>query len=155
LGDSRWGLEGGRERMYNYRELRVWQAGMELAKDVYVLTRAFPSHEMYELTSQLRRAVASVPANIAEGHTRDSTKEFLRHLAIARGSLAEVETFLLLSRDLGYCECEAVTTLLKRCEEESKMLNALQQSLRKRLNSQGQSPTPKPQSPIPNPQPLP
>jgi four helix bundle protein len=133
-------VEEGGATMYNYRELRVWRAGMELAKEVYLLTREFPGHEMYGLTSQLRRAVASVPANIAEGHSRDSTKEFLRHLAVARGSLAEVETFLLLAQELGYASGEFLATLLKKCEEESKMLNALQQSLKKKLNSTPKSP---------------
>jgi four helix bundle protein len=134
------GVEKGGAGMYNYRELRVWQAGMELAKEVYLLTREFPGHEIYGLTSQLRRAVVSVPANIAEGHSRDSTKEFLRHLAVARGSLAEVETFLLLAQELGYASGEFLTTLLKKYEEESKMLNALQQSLKKKLNSPPESP---------------
>lgn len=121
--------------MYNYRELRVWRAGMELAKEVYVLTREFPGHEMFGLTGQLRRAVASVPANIAEGHSRDSTKEFLRHLAVARGSLAEVETFLLLAQEFDYAGSQSITAILQKCDEESKMLNALQQSLKKKLKS--------------------
>lgn len=76
-----------------FRELRVWQAGMELVEGVYGLTRAFPKHELYGLAGQLQRAAVSVPANIAEGHTRHHLGEYLHHLSIARGSLAEVETY--------------------------------------------------------------
>jgi four helix bundle protein len=88
--------------MNSYQELLVWQRGMEIAKLVYQLTSQFPKSEQYGLTSQLQRAAVSIPANIAEGHARDSTKEFLRYLSIVRGSLAELETLLLLSRDFSY-----------------------------------------------------
>ena len=73
----------------SYRELKVWQLGMQLVKDIYLLTRQFPNQELYGLTSQVRRASVSIPANIAEGHARESTKEFLRYISIAQGSLAE------------------------------------------------------------------
>jgi len=76
----------------NYRDLRVWQSGMDLVVMVYELSDKFPAKEMYGLTSQIRRAAVSVPSNIAEGHTRESTKEYLHHLSIAQASLAEVET---------------------------------------------------------------
>ncbi len=70
----------------NYRDLKVWQAGIEISVGVYRLTSSFPKHEIYALTSQARRAAVSIPANIAEGHERQSTKEFLHFLSIAQGS---------------------------------------------------------------------
>ena len=84
----------------SYRDLAVWQRGMQLAEDVYRLTALFPPEERFGLTSQLRRATTSIPANIAEGHSRSSTKDFLRHLSIAVGSLAEVTTFIELAERL-------------------------------------------------------
>jgi len=87
----------------SYRDLDVWELGMKLVREVYILTDTFPDREKYGLASQLRRAAPSVPSNIAEGHAKDSTKEYLRHLSIALGSLAEVETQLLLAESLDYC----------------------------------------------------
>ncbi len=121
--------------MKSYRELKVWQLGMELAKEVYVLTREFPKHETYGLTSQVRRAAVSVPANIAEGHAKGWTKDFLRHLSITCGSLAEVETHLILADSLGYCKDQQTTRLLDKCAEERRMLSGLQRSLRNKLPS--------------------
>jgi len=85
-------MEVGEMEIKNYRDLRVWQSGMDLVVMVYELSDKFPAKEMYGLTSQIRRAAVSVPSNIAEGHTRESTKEYLHHLSIAQASLAEVET---------------------------------------------------------------
>ncbi len=119
--------------MESYRDLKVWQLGMELNKNVYSLTRSFPDFETYGLSIQLRRAAVSVPANIAEGRAKDSTKDFLRHLSIAQGSLAEVETFLILAQSLGYCHHDRIARLLKTSSEEGKMLSGLQASLRKRI----------------------
>ena len=76
----------------NFRDLRVWQSGMELVVQVYRLTQSFPREEQYGLTSQMRRAAVSVPSNIAEGHARESSKEYLNHLSIVQGSLAELQT---------------------------------------------------------------
>jgi four helix bundle protein len=83
-------------RVRHYRELKVWQAAMDLAERCYLMTKSFPKDELFGMTSQIRRAAASVPANIAEGQGRQSTKEFLRFLSIARGSLMELETHLIL-----------------------------------------------------------
>ena len=80
----------------SYQDLKIWQLGMAMSKEVYLTTEQFPNHERYGITSQLRRAVTSIPANIAEGHARDSTKDYLRHRSIAIGSLAECETFFSL-----------------------------------------------------------
>jgi four helix bundle protein len=86
----------------DYRDLRVWIAAMDLAQAVYVTTAAFPRTERFGLTAQLRRAAVSVPSNIAEGQVRDSNPDFLRFLAIAAGSLAEMRTQLLVAARLQY-----------------------------------------------------
>ncbi len=86
----------------SYRDLKVWQRSMALAKELYRLTQAFPREELYGLTCQVRRAAVSVPSNIAEGHARKSTREYLNHISIALGSLAEMETQIVLAAELGY-----------------------------------------------------
>jgi len=80
----------------NYQDLIVWQKAMELAEIVYVLARKLPKEELFALSDQMRRAAISIPSNIAEGHARNSTKEFIQFLSIAKGSTAEIETQLLL-----------------------------------------------------------
>jgi carbamoyl-phosphate synthase large subunit len=113
----------------HYKELLVWQKGMVLAKLVYKLTMRFPAEERYGLTSQLRRAVVSVPSNIAEGQARQGTKEFLQFLSHAEGSLAELETQLLLSVELGFAQQKEVEPALKEIDELQKMLVALKRKL--------------------------
>jgi four helix bundle protein len=117
--------------MAGYRDLLVWQSAMQIAEEIYRLTEHFPKHEMFGLISQSRRAAISVPSNIAEGHGRNSPKEFNHFLGIALGSLAEIETQLLLSERLQYIEETQLTTLLKATDETAKMLKGLQKSLRK------------------------
>jgi four helix bundle protein len=119
----------------SHRDLNVWQLGMDIAEQIYALTQSFPSEEKFGLTSQLRRAAASVPANIAEGNARDSTKDYLRFLAIAVGSLAEMETFLELAVRLRYGSREQIDKLEQLLSEERRMLRGLQRSLRKILNN--------------------
>ena len=92
--------------MAGYRELKVWRLAMELAEEVYKLCTEFPKHEVYGLTSQLQRAAVSVPSNIAEGQARNSSKEFGHFLSIARGSLAEMETQIMLAQRLNYLTAE-------------------------------------------------
>jgi len=96
----------------HYKDLVAWQKAMKLVVDVYRATREFPSHELYGLANQLRRAAVSVPSNIAEGQARFSHKEFLHSLTIARGSLAEVETQILIARELHYMGVEECAGLL-------------------------------------------
>jgi four helix bundle protein len=120
-------------KIRNYRDLTVWQRGMDIALAVYQATKAFPDDERFGLTSQLRRASASVPANIAEGHARSSTKDYLRHLAIAIGSLAEVATFLELGGRLNYGNVDELRKIYEMTNDERRMLRALQKSLRRRL----------------------
>ncbi len=124
--------EGQRTRVRSYRDLMVWQKSMDLAVRTYELTRRFPSEEKYGLVSQMRRAAASVPANIAEGQARRSAKEYLQMLGIARGSLAEIETFLALSERLGMTRSETSESLLEDCAEINRMMNGLMRALSSR-----------------------
>jgi four helix bundle protein len=119
----------------SYRQLKVWQSGIQLVKSVYVLSQKFPKDELYGLTSQMRRAAVSIPANIAEGHARDSTKEFLHHISIALGSLAELETMFVLVQELGYGDADTVAALLRHSDEEGRMLHGLQRTLKSKLSS--------------------
>jgi four helix bundle protein len=106
---------------------------MQLTEQVYLLTKQFSNEELYGITSQLRRAAASVPANIAEGHARGTTKEYLRFLSISIGSLAEVDTFLELAVRLSYCNRSDVDALNSVIGEERRMLRGLQRSLKAKL----------------------
>ncbi len=106
---------------------------MDLAVNCYRSTESFPRHQLYGLTSQLRRAAASIPANIAEGRGRRHTREYIQHLPIAAGSLAEVETHLELAARLGYVSAEIINPLHEQCSEIGRMLNGLAKSLEARL----------------------
>ncbi|MDP1562325.1 MAG: four helix bundle protein [Pirellulaceae bacterium] len=117
----------------SYRQLEVWQLGLELAENCYRATKDFPKEELFGLTSQIRRAAASVPANIAEGQGREHTKEFLRHLSIARGSLMELETHLLLCQRVDLMQPSQVEPLLAQTDRISRMLSGLRKSLLKKL----------------------
>jgi four helix bundle protein len=113
----------------SYRDLRVWQEGMSLARACYVVTRAFPKEEMFGMTSQIRRAAASIPANVAEGHGRECTGDDIRFLRIAQGSLKELETHLLLSSDVGVCGKDDVSPMLDQADQLGRMLRALIRAL--------------------------
>lgn len=118
--------------MKSYRELRVWSAGIRLVKDVYRASSQFPGDERFGLTSQIRRAAVSVPSNIAEGHEREGTREFLHHLSIALASLAEVETQLEIAHELEFLDEETHRSLLADCGELGKQMNRLRAALRSR-----------------------
>jgi len=109
----------------SFRDLRVWQSAMDLVQTIYTLTQSFPSQEAYGLTSQMRRAAVSVPSNIAEGHTREHSKEYLHHLSIAQASLAELETQLEIARRLQYLSQENVEPTLEQVGSLSRQLYAL------------------------------
>jgi four helix bundle protein len=117
----------------SYRDLKVWQEGMNLAESCYRLTRNYPKEEMYGLTSQIRRAATSIPANIAEGNGREYRTEYIQFLRIAQGSLKELETHLLLSERVNLTNHETVITILDKCEVVGKMLRALIRSLQKKV----------------------
>jgi four helix bundle protein len=116
----------------HFRELQVWQRGMDLVVAVYRLSAEFPRAEIYGLTSQVRRSAVSVPSNIAEGHTRESTKEYLQHLSVAQASLAEVETQLEIACRLAYLRPEQLTPVLGESAILGKQLFALRNALVKR-----------------------
>ena len=111
--------------MNDYRDLIVWQKAMKLVEEVYLLTRLLPDDELYVLSNQLRRAVISIPSNIAEGFGRNSTKDNIRFLRIAHGSKCETETQLFICVRLGYFSQSQITAALSLCEETGKMLNSL------------------------------
>jgi four helix bundle protein len=116
----------------SYRDLLVWQKAMDLVTAVYQATISFPKHELYGLASQTQRAAVSIPANIAEGHDRDSTKEYLRHVVIAVGSLAELETLVTIGLRLRYLDVGTHDTLQSNCRSLGRMLRDLQRALRAR-----------------------
>lgn len=117
----------------SYQELTVWQKAMDLAVKCYEATKPFPREEQFGMTSQIRRAAASIPANIAEGQGRQHTKEFLNFLSIARGSLKEVETHLILSNRVNLLPKPQLDELLNQTDEISRMLAGLRKSLERRL----------------------
>jgi four helix bundle protein len=113
----------------SYRDLKVWQQAMDLAEACYRLTRGFPKDELYGMVSQIRRAAASVPANVAEGHGRNGRGEYIQFLRVAQGSLKELETHLLLAQRIGLTDGAAVEPILGKSEILGKMLRALIRSL--------------------------
>ena len=118
--------------MKDYKELLVWQKAVAFVTETYKTTRGFPADEKFGLTAQIRRAATSVPANIAEGWGPGSTKEYVQFLVVARGSLLELETHLMVSRNLGYLNAVQLEAAQTRIEEIGKMLNGLIHSLRSR-----------------------
>jgi len=116
-------------RLQNYRDLVVWQKAMTLVGGVYRVTGDWPREELFGLTSQVRRAAVSVPANIAEGQGRSALKEYLHHLAIANGSLFEVETHLLIAQQLGYSDDATCMALAGQTSEVGRLLHGLMNSL--------------------------
>jgi four helix bundle protein len=120
---------------HTYRDLVAWQRAMGLVTEVYRVTQGFPKTELYGLTAQLRRAAVSIPSNIAEGQARKSYADFQRFLRNARGSMVEVETQLLIARNLGYLEETAARTLLAQTAELGRILNALLTALKKQSDA--------------------
>jgi len=116
-----------------FKGLIVWQKSIDLIDEVYRLTRLFPKSETYGLSSQMQRASVSIAANIAEGNGRDSTKEYIHHLSYSLGSLAEVETYLVVGVRLGYAQQVVTIGLESKCDEIGKMLRSLQKALRSKL----------------------
>ncbi|QGU33989.1 four helix bundle protein [Thermochromatium tepidum ATCC 43061] len=114
----------------HYRELMVWQKAMDLAKEVYRLAPNLPKEETYGMRSQITRAATSVPANIAEGWTRETEKDRAHFLAIAQGSLAETETLLTLCEELGWFPVDKTQTLRGLMNETGKILSTLRKKMR-------------------------
>jgi four helix bundle protein len=126
-------------KIQSYKELIIWQEAMNLAEMVYTETRKYPKEEMYGLTSQTRRAAVSIPANIAEGYGRANRKEYLHFLSIASGSLAELETHLLLAARIKFINGQEMEVFQNQLNSVGRLLNALRKSL-----ATPQTPNPKP-----------
>lgn len=109
----------------SFRDLRIWSGGIDLVKLIYQLTSKFPQKETYGLASQMQRAAVSIPSNIAEGHIRAHTKEFLQFLYMALGSCAELETQCVIAKELGYSNEETFNKLLNSIEDESRQIRGL------------------------------
>jgi four helix bundle protein len=123
----------------SYRDLRVWQDSMDLVVETYRTTSRFPKEERYSLVDQLRRAAVSVPSNIAEGHGRSRTGDYLRYLSVAVGSLHELETQVQIATRLEYISDDVQKKLLDACAAIGRMLSALIRALRRRLSTPGSS----------------
>ncbi|MBN8481015.1 MAG: four helix bundle protein [Xanthomonadales bacterium] len=130
----------------SYRDLVAWRNAMEIVEAVYAATSRFPADEKFGLVSQLRRAAVSIPSALAEGHERASTREYSHYVSIAKGSLAEVETQVLIAQRLGYMESTTVDRLLSRCDEQGRLLRGLRKSLDNKLaaTSPGRALAPRP-----------
>ena len=121
-------------KINTYKDLIVWQKSILLVTDVYALTKTFPADERFGITSQLNRAVISVSANIAEGWGRELSKNYLQFLRISRGSLMEVETIILISKNLNYITENEFQEINKKIEEVSKILQGLIKGVQNKLN---------------------
>jgi len=116
--------------MHEYKKLKVWNDAIELVTDVYLITKTFPDSEKYGLVSQINRCAVSIPSNIAEGAGRNSNGEFRQFLGIANGSCYELETQLLLAKNLGYTNLETLDKILERTDFIEKMIYNLIKSLK-------------------------
>jgi four helix bundle protein len=132
---GQWSVVGKEMSVQHYRQLIAWQKAMELVRFVYELTDKFPREELFGLTSQIRRAVVSIPSNIAEGQGRNSTKEFINYLSIAYGSLMETETQNLVAEMRKYITAEESNAVMERSAEVGRVINGLSNSLVRKLRS--------------------
>jgi four helix bundle protein len=117
------------EKLKSYKDLLVWQRSLGMVKFIYELTRSFPQDERFGLVTQMRRAAVSVPSNIAEGQSRHTRGEFIQFISHAEGSLAELETQLLIAIELDFCTRSQSESLLSLVDELQRMLNGLRQKL--------------------------
>lgn len=116
----------------SYKDLLIWQKGVEIVVSTYKLTKTFPQDELYALTSQIKRAAISIPSNIAEGYGRNTDKSFSHFIDISRGSLYELETQLLIAKELDFIQdTDMFNHVISLINEESKMINAFNNSLSK------------------------
>jgi four helix bundle protein len=120
-------------KISSYKDLIVWQKSIDLVTDVYLLTKAFPTEEKFGIVNQLNRSVVSIPSNIAEGWGRESSKNYLQFLRISRGSLMEVETLLLISKNLEYINEVKFKTISDKIEETGKILQGLIKSIQQKI----------------------
>ena len=118
-------------KIKDFKELRIWQDGIIIVKEIYKCTKSFPKEEIFVLTSQMRRAAISIPSNIAEGFRRYHKKEFIQFLYIVLGSLAELETQFIISNELGYIKENVLNEIGKKLNLLGKMINSLIQKIKK------------------------
>jgi len=135
------------DALSTYRDLRAWQEAIKLVEAVYKVTQAFPQEERFGLCAQMQRAAVSVPSNIAEGYGREHRKEYLQHLSIARASLMELETHIIIVDKLGYVSHDDFKDLWEQAQVAGRILRGLTQSLGGRSgSSKPQTPNPKPET---------
>ena len=120
----------------SYRDLIAWQRAMDFVTSVYQATAKFPRDEIYGLTSQLRRSAVSVPSNIAEGHGRQTTRDFVHFLSISYGSLNESQTQILIAQRLGYLSADECQALESLSQEVGRLINGLSRSLNAKVGSE-------------------
>ena len=137
---------GDAEGIRDYQDLQVWQEAMELSERIYRLSWTFPRQELYGLASQLQRASVSIPSNIAEGRMRGSLRDYAHFVSMARGSLAEVRTQLILAQRLEYTTPSDAIELAESAQQLAKRLNALRSSLLRRLENEDLTARPKTQN---------
>ena len=125
-------FDQGDKQIQDFTDLRVWNAAMDLGEQLYRVTWTFPRNETYGPASQIQRAAVSVPSNIAEGHTRQSLKEYFNFLSIARSSLSEVRTQVMFAKRLGYLQENQASELEREIVSLSRQLTALRNALRRR-----------------------
>ncbi len=113
----------------SYKDLLIWQKGIEIVKEIYLLCKDLPNDEIYGLQSQMKRASISIPSNIAEGYGRNSTNSYIQFIKIARGSLLELETQIIITKELNLISDNQYDKIINLITEESKMLNAFINSL--------------------------
>ena len=113
------------EKIKSFKELRIWQKGMEIVKDTYLLTKKFPKEELYGLSSQMKRSAISIPSNVAEGFKRYHNKEYSQFLYIALGSIGELETQVIIAQELGFIAKEELEAISEKIDHVSKMTASL------------------------------
>jgi four helix bundle protein len=123
-------MERGSQKSRSYRGLEVWKTSVTFAKEIYQASEKFPASEIYGLTNQMRRAAVLIPANVAEGQGRNSPREFPQFLAIALGSVGEIETHLVIAKEIKYLDRQEFDSLLARLDHIRKMLKGLLNSLK-------------------------
>ena len=123
------GADGAKRKPRSFKALLVWQKGMTLAKVIYEVSSTFPPEEKFGLVAQMRRAAISIPSNVAEGQARHTRKEFVQFISHAEGSVAELQTQLILALDLGFCRKERSTPAFELLDELQRMLNSLRRKL--------------------------
>ena len=119
------GFQGSSEKLKNYKDLKVWQKGIEIADKIYSVTEKFPKSELYSLTSQMRKASISIPSNIAEGFARNHSKEYKQFLYVSLGSCAELDTQLIIANRRKYLTKKELEEIAEDINHESRMLSSL------------------------------